>query len=41
MDERTKAIMELVLEWYANTSEGTSVTSDEIVDLVDRLVELG
>ena len=39
MDERTKEIMQLVLDWYANTEEDTTLAPGEIVDLVDRLVD--
>lgn len=39
MDEKTKEIMQLVLDWYANTETKTTLAPGEIVDLVDRLVE--
>lgn len=39
MDERTKQIMQLVLDWYVNTEEMTTLVPGELVDLVDRLVK--
>jgi len=39
MDEKTKKIMRLVLDWYVNTEEDTTLAPGEVVDLVDRLVK--